>query len=477
VPGRLAYDGALGIESPDRGSERPVAVRAGTRMQSRAVRECGAAVIGLVLALATACALAPTAAWGAAPRPAADGGFTTILDGGSKGTPASLDRWVHVGAGAFVPSRDGRGVVTTGGIGMLWYPEDFGNAIFRIDYRDVRTTRTGYSNGGVLIGFPAEQICTPLYPSTPACIHAVRSTTRPARWSYRWRGLPGPFPPAQTYANDPALGDPDSGTGNACGRLGRARTDATWVAIYCGNEIQINDSPDPPAFGGDPIKTGSIYGMHDLNATTGIEGSGAQARLDADVAAGWNPGKPRAWHQLEIQRIGQQLTVFIDGVLVNRYDNAIPQRSMRAGDPPSSAREFAGSAIGLQNHAEGDRIEYRDVRVKAVTGPPLNISAPQITASRTSRGSLHCSAGRWRNVSGPHEAGASYQWFRSRQAPPSIGAPPPTEAGYGDHLVGATPNHRTTAADTAPGSVLWCRVSMSSGEGTVYAYAEAPAHR
>ena len=39
---------------------------------------------------------------------------------------------------------------------------------------------------------------------------------------------------------------------------------AAWIAVNCGHEIQINDSPEAP--GNDPRKTGSIYGFADLNS-------------------------------------------------------------------------------------------------------------------------------------------------------------------------------------------------------------------
>jgi hypothetical protein len=363
--------------------------------------------------------------------------------------------------------------MTTGGLGMLWYPKDFGDAVFRIDYRDVRTNTSGYSNGGIMVGFPAEQICTPLYPVTPACTTQVAWQDRPATWSYDWPGLPGPFPPAQTYANDPALGDPPSGLGHACGQIGTARTNTAWVAVYCGNEIQVNDSPDPPAFGGDPIKTGSVYNMRDLDATTGFGGSGAQARLDADVVNGWVPGTPRAWHEMEIQKIGQQWTVFIDGRLVNQYDNAIPLQPKRSVDPPSSAREFAGSTLGLQNHGRSDAIEYKDVRVKEVANPPRNVTAPTVAGSGKLGKQLVCTPGEWENVSGRHGDHVTYQWFRSNDASQEIGALPPTEVEYDSRLVGTDSKYTPTEADAAPGKVLWCRVSASTDEGTVYPYAEA----
>jgi 3-keto-disaccharide hydrolase len=405
------------------------------------------------------------------PSPTTSDNFTTLLDGTLTGTPASFDKWLMSGPGAFVPYGDNEGFATTGGLGMLWYPKDFGDAIFRINYRDVRTATTGYSNGGIMVGFPAEQICTPLYPATPACTHQVPYTERPATWTYNWGGMPGPFPPAQTYTNNPALGDPASGLGHACGQIGTAQTNTAWVAVYCGNEIQVNDSPDMPVFTGDPIKTGSVYNMRDLSAQTGFGGSGAQARLNADVAAGWKPGTPRAWHEMEIQKIGQQWTIFVDGVLVNQYDNAIPLQPKRAGDPPSSAREFAGSTLGLQNHGGSDHIEYRNVQVKEIASPPHNTAAPQIAGAKKVGGELTCLPGEWQNAT---PADVSYQWFRSNDASQTIGALAPTETEYDSQLVGTDAKYTATAADLATGKILWCRVSASTAQGTVYAYAEAP---
>jgi len=438
------------------------AVKPGRRM----LRACGVAATVASLSL-----LAPALSHAAPPQPTTDVGFTTLLDGSLTGGPASFDKWVMAGPGAFVPYGDGEGFMTTGGLGMLWYPKDFGDAIFRIDYRDVRTATTGYSNGGVMVGFPAEQICAPLYPTTPACTHEVTYTERPASWTYDWKGLPGPFPPAQQYANDPSLGDPASGLGNACGRVSTARTNDAWVAVYCGNEIQVNDSPDMPTFSGDPIKTGSVYNMRDLSAQTGFGGDGAQARLDADVAHGWVPGTPRAWHTMEIQKIGQQWTVFVDGTMVNQYDNAIPLTPKRAVDPPSQARQFAGSTLGLQNHGGSDHIEYRNVRVKEIGSPPRSTLAPQIAGMKKVGGELTCLPGQWQNASA---GDVSYQWFRSNDAPQQPGALAPTETEYDSQLVGTDPAYTVTANDLAAGKILWCRVSASSDQGTVYAYAEAP---
>src|ERR687897_959559 len=41
-----------------------------------------------------------------------------------------------------------------------------------------------------------------------------------------------------------------------------------WIAVNCGHEVQINDSPAGP--GNDPRKTGSIYGFADLGSAASM---------------------------------------------------------------------------------------------------------------------------------------------------------------------------------------------------------------
>jgi hypothetical protein len=92
-----------------------------------------------------------------------------------------------------------------------------------------------------------------------------------------------------------------------------------WIAVNCGHEVQINDSPDGPP--NDPRKTGSIYGFADLNA--------AQARTTP--VGGWN--------DLEIRVVGQHYTVIRNGVTINEYENlpGVPFPA-RPNDPDSSYR-------------------------------------------------------------------------------------------------------------------------------------------
>src|SRR4051794_38905523 len=149
----------------------------------RMLRACGAVAVAVSLSL-----MAPALSGAAPPQPTTDAGFTTLLDGSLSGGPASFDKWVMAGPGAFVPYGDGQGFMTTGGLGMLWYPKDFGDAVFRIDYRDVRTATTGYSNGGIMVGFPAGANCPAPEPATPARPPHPPHTGRPANRTRQRQG-------------------------------------------------------------------------------------------------------------------------------------------------------------------------------------------------------------------------------------------------------------------------------------------------
>jgi plastocyanin len=113
------------------------------------------------------------------------------------GTPQSLDRWAHVGGGAFELNEDGSmtSSATADGLGMLWFPEQqYGDFSLRLKFRD--DASGGHrANSGVFVRFPR--------------VHGHPEEPRPE-----------------------------------------------WVAIEYGHEIQIYDDA-----AGDQYKTGSIYGF------------------------------------------------------------------------------------------------------------------------------------------------------------------------------------------------------------------------
>jgi hypothetical protein len=375
-----------------------------------------------LLALAAAALLAisgviyyGTRSASAAPR---DKGFTTLFDGTATGTPHSLDKWLQVGAGNMVLQPDGS-LMTNGGLGMLWFPgKEFGNAVFRVDYKDPQPVDEA-TNSGVFVRFP--DLRTPL-------------ANRPAGYRYDWPGASGPFPPAQTYMSDPASAD--SGNRTYCGRTGAANGNdlnaQAWFSIFCGEEIQLLDGTN-----GDAIKTGSVYNFANLDANS----SGLLGRAK------------NQWHTMEIRLVGQQYTILVDGRVINQYDNAIPERSSRGGDPPSTSRQLTTGFFGLQNHETG--MLFRNPRAKELTAPPRNTRPPAVIAAAKR---LTCTPGQWRNGSG-----FRFAWFRSNPSPSVPPGTSPTAAQLGTVQVSATSTYTPTADDV--GKVDWCRVTASNAEG------------
>lgn len=103
-----------------------------------------------------------------------------------------------------------------------------------------------------------------------------------------------------------------------------------WSAVAAGYEVQIYDGE-----GGDPQKTASIY--------------------DAQPPVAARSRPPGSWNDYEITVRGDTLTVELNGAVVNTFV---------AGDPE---RDLAGH-VGLQNHGPGDRVQFRDVRLREL--PP-----------------------------------------------------------------------------------------------------------
>jgi glucose/arabinose dehydrogenase/PKD repeat protein/type 1 glutamine amidotransferase len=215
-------------------------------------------------------------------------GYEAIFDG----TAESLKGWSQAPSGSFSIQPDGS-LRSSGGLGMLWYQQkQFGDFSVKLQFRDMAPD--GFrANTGVFTRFPD--------PTTPLA-------QRPA---------------------------------GSCGTLGSARTSAAWVAIYCGQEIQIYDGET-----GEPQKTGSIYNFDPVPL--------AQAGVT-----------PKAqWNDYEIKVVGQHYTIIRNGVVINEFDNTPGKQSSRAGDPPTDLRQFASGFIGLQNHSNNDLTEFRNIRVR-----------------------------------------------------------------------------------------------------------------
>jgi hypothetical protein len=222
-------------------------------------------------------------------------GYEVIYDGSRR----CFERWRYAGGSQITRERDGTLQASPGppNLGVLWYAaRPYGDFSLRLQFRDDSPAGGPRANSGIQVRFPAPR------PPVPGC--------------------------PMTFNGEPQAENP-----------------AGWIAVNCGHEVQINDSPDGP--GSDPRKTGSIYGFADLNS--------AQSR----------PTPRRVWNDIEIRVVGQHYTVIRNGVVINEFENrpGIPFPG-RPNDPDSSSRGLVGY-IGLQAHgAPQDVVSFRNIRIK-----------------------------------------------------------------------------------------------------------------
>jgi hypothetical protein len=212
------------------------------------------------------------------------GGYEVIFDGSRR----CFERWRYAGGASMNLRRDGtiRSGPGAEGLGVLWYAaRPYGDFSLKLQFRD--DAPADRANSGIQVRFPAP------HPPVPGC-----------------------------PTDDPG-----------------------WVAVVCGHEVQINDSPDGEPW--DPRKTGSIYGFDDLDS------------------AASHPTPKGVWNDLEIRVVGQHYTIVRNGAVINEFDNP-PDAPFpgRPDDPGSKSRGLVGY-IGLQSHGgPNDVVSFRDIRIK-----------------------------------------------------------------------------------------------------------------
>jgi hypothetical protein len=475
------------------------------RIDGRLARRVGCAAAAVI-------ALVPASAGAQYVAPPPDPGFNYIFDGTPTGSNASFDKWVFAGSTAALSPTQGKatldpaeGAIRVGAspFGSYWYPvRPLGDVVIKLQYT-VENTATSTRNGGVMIRTPevrytgadnnavlAQKPTGYSYEFCPGALPVCGRLDPAASTTYSWAGAEGPFPPASNASNPPF-----TYSGSYCARTGthnvtnlagdgpltvnnNANNHQHWTQVYCGHEIQINESlngggPDPST---DPIKTGSVYGFRNLNAKQ----SGTYKRLTKGV-----------WHNMEIRTIGQQYTVLIDGEVINQFDNSIPKIASRAGDPPTMARQLPQGYLGLQTHGGSDRISYRQIQVKdfASSDIPVNTVAPKVLGTGFTGKPLTCTHGEWQNNAG----GDSWvRWYRSNPVGPasphyrapsqfdyaSFTTPAEPEMGTAplpwmdSQIVGSADSYTPTLEDA--GKVIHCAVSANHGGATVWKTAVAP---
>jgi hypothetical protein len=464
--------------------------------------------------VALAALAVPTVAHAQYVPPPPTPGFHYIFDGSATGSDASFDKWKFASGTLAQSATQGQatldaplGTIRVGGspFGSYWYTvRPFGNEVFRIQYQ-IEDTPTSTPNGGIMIRAPyfaytgadtnavlAQKPTGFNYDVCGGALAFCNRTTPGASTTYNWAGAPGPFPPASNastpafeYTGGYCARQTAAGVYNVNGTNGQpltvnsnANNHQHWTQVYCGHEIQINESLNGggPNVSTDPIKTGSVYGFRNLNA----QQSGTKDRLTKGV-----------WHQYEIRTIGQQYTILIDGKMINQFDNSIPKINTRAGDAPTMARQFTQGYLGLQTHGGTDRISYREIQVKDVADAdiPKNTVMPSVTGSGYQGNALTCNHGTWDTP-----AGTTYfvKWYRSNKILPTnprFRAPSatdywnqtlPIDPQYGTQaqtisdslLVGEGDTYTPTAEDV--GKVVHCAVNADNAGATVWKTAVAP---
>ena len=313
----------------------------------------GGLTLAVVAALAVATAPAATAAPGDSAivvPPVDDEGYSVLFDGSQE----SFDMWAYAGDGGFdlnedgtITSRAGEG----GGFGTLWYPaKELGDFSLKLEWRDDAPGGADVrGNSGVQVRFP--DLSAPL------------------------AGCPTTFD-------------------------GNEQNNLSWIAVNCGHEIQINDSPE--AEGNDPRKTGSVYGFADIG-------------LGEDVA-------PKGeWNEMEIRVVDQTYTVWRDGVEINRYENlpGVPFPG-RPNDPDSSSRGLTGY-VGLQAHgADQDQVSFRNVRVQELSPfSDVTVTAADVPTPRNKAVHINAWDGSWdgKPADGQHSTPVSFRLTRFSHTP------------------------------------------------------------
>ena len=264
-----------------------------------------------------------------APPPAP--GFHYIFDGTATGSDASFDKWKFASGTLAQSATQGQatldaaeGTIRVGAspFGSYWYtPRPFGDAVFRIQYQ-IENTPTATPNGGIMVRAPyfaytgadtnAVLAQKPTGFNYDVCGGALafcnRTTPGASTIVQLGRDAPGPFPPPFEYTGGYCARQTAAGVYNVNGTNGQpltvngnANNHQHWTQVYCGHEIQINES----LTGGGPRPS-----TRPDQDRLGLRLPQPQRAAVGDLRA---PAGKGVWHQYEIRTIGQQYTIMIDG--------------------------------------------------------------------------------------------------------------------------------------------------------------------
>ena len=162
----------------------------------RGLRDLSGAALALLAVTVTLSACAATEEPDCADR-AEEPGYRVLFDG----SRSSLEQWQMTGPGTFELSS-GCSMVTSGGMGLLWYPEEFEDYILTLDW-----AITDDDNSGVFVGFP-----DPEGDVWTAVNHGYEIQIDPSDSPERTTGSIYTFQGADIQARDQAVTRPVSGT-------------------------------------------------------------------------------------------------------------------------------------------------------------------------------------------------------------------------------------------------------------------------
>lgn len=111
------------------------------------------------------------------------------------------------------------------------------------------------------------------------------------------------------------------------------------MPINRGYEVQIDDSDD------DYHTTGVLYSL-----------TQALAR----------PGRAGQWNTLEITLHGPRTRVSVNGVPVTDYTEGSPTPPKRESYEPDRGPRSEQGFIGIQNHWEGDVVDFKDISIRSL---------------------------------------------------------------------------------------------------------------
>ena len=212
------------------------------------------------------------------------------------GSERCFERWRYAGGASIALQKDG--TLQTGpgdpGLGVLWYAaRPYGDFILKLQFRDDAPASDQRANSGVQVRFPAP------HPPVPGC---------------------------PTTFN------------------GEEQNNAAWIAVNCGHEVQINDSPD----GG--TSTRARPGRSTASPTsTAPTRTRRQGRLERPQDQGRRPALHGHPQRHRHQRVRERARAAVPG---------------RPNDPGSDSRGLVGY-VGLQSHGgPNDVVSFRNVRIK-----------------------------------------------------------------------------------------------------------------